>query len=360
MNADKSVMRPLVKPWPQRLFLLAGGVCLSVYGLSLLTAADDFETGEIITIDQQSQPGGLAALPSVPEGLPAERVALGRDLFGDRRLSLDRSVSCASCHDLTRSGADTRAFSVGIAGRLGEANAPTVFNASLNFRQFWNGRAATLKDQVSHPLTNAKEMGMTWAEAASRLNGDDIMRRRFLKAYGAKADADNVADAIAAFEKTLLTPGSAFDRYLEGEKDALSAGQLRGFEKFKSLGCIACHQGVNLGGNMYQTFGIMGDYFKDRGRSFPSDLGRFAVTGRAEDMHVFRVPSLRNVELTAPYFHDGQTSRLQDAVKTMAKYQLGLTLREGDVSDLTEFLKSLTGQLPATASPRRPADETSH
>jgi cytochrome c peroxidase len=189
-------------------------------------------------------------------------------------------------------------------------------------------------------------MGAKWAEAVGRLAGEADYRTRFSKLFSDGITAANVKAAIAAFERTLLTPNSRFDRWLKGDAGALTAAELRGYELFKQVGCIACHQGRNVGGNMFQRFGVMGDYFRDRGEVKKADWGRFNVTGEEVDRFVFKVPSLRNIEHTAPYFHDGSAKTLPDAVRTMARYQLGRQLPDADIESLVAFLKTLSGELP--------------
>ena len=291
----------------------------------------------------------LQALPERP-GPDRRLVALGRKLFDERRLSADGSVACASCHDLKQGGDDGRARSLGIGGRSGLVNAPSVFNASLNFALFWDGRASTLEEQIDGPVTNPDEMGSTWSDVVSKLGSDPEYKQGFADAFADGITAENVRRSIAAYERTLLTHGSPFDRWLNGESAALSPAQKTGYELFKAVGCIACHQGRNVGGNMFQRFGVLGDYFKDRGNVSKADYGRFNVTKIETDRFVFRVPSLRNVEHTAPYFHDGSAKTLTQAVQIMAKYQLGRALSEEQVALLVEFLKSLSGQLPDSVS----------
>jgi cytochrome c peroxidase len=285
----------------------------------------------------------IQPIPPAPR-LDARRVALGERLFFDKRLSKDDSVACASCHDLSRGGVDGRRVSVGIGGALGGINAPTVFNSSLNFRQFWNGRAASLEEQAGGPIQDAKEMGSTWADVLPKLRQDSAMVDAFDAAYPDGLQPHNIRDAIATFERTLTTPNSRMDRYLKGDKTALSAEELRGYGLFKSYGCVACHQGVNVGGNMFQAFGVMGDYFGKRGNPTPADIGRYAVTKDDADRHVFKVPSLRNVALTAPYFHDGSAATLSDAVDVMFQYQLGRSASREDKDLIVKFLHTLTGE----------------
>ncbi|TPV94618.1 MAG: c-type cytochrome [Myxococcales bacterium FL481] len=264
-------------------------------------------------------------------------------------LSRDRSVACASCHDLAAGGDDGQVRSYGVDGRLGSINAPTVFNAALNPVQFWDGRAPSLEAQVNGPIHHPAEMDSDWDTVVSRLTQDAEYQRTFAEVYPDGVTAENVASAIAEFERTLITPNSPFDRFLRGEHGAITAPARRGWSLFREIGCASCHQGRNVGGNMFQVFGVLGDYFAERGDIQPADLGRYNVTGRDRDRHVFRVPSLRNVALTAPYFHDGRTSSLAAAVAIMGKYQLGRELEAEDVGDLVAFLNSLTGVLPSAA-----------
>lgn len=273
------------------------------------------------------------------------RVSIGRRLFQDTRLSANARVSCASCHNLAKGGADGRVRSVGFNGQLTAVNAPSVLNAALNFRQFWNGRAASLEEQVDAVVQNPTEMGSKWAEVVTRISDDPAYQRAFAASYGDGVTRANIENALATYERTLTTPNSPFDRYLRGDANAISAEQKAGYLKFKRYGCIACHQGVNVGGNMFQKFGVMGDYFANRGRPTDADLGRYLVTQDEADRHVFKVPGLRNVALTAPYFHDGSAATLGEAVDVMFKYQLGRLASTADKSQIVQFLNSLTGQL---------------
>lgn len=276
--------------------------------------------------------------------LDPKRVALGEKLFHDKRLSRDNSLSCASCHDLNQGGVDGRATSVGIGGAIGPINAPTVFNSSLNFRQFWDGRASSLEEQAAGPVHNPKEMGSSWPEVLGKLSKDAELVAQFKDTYPDGLQAKNIQDGISTFERSLLTPNSRFDKYLQGNKTALSDAELKGYGLFKKYGCVACHQGVAVGGNMFQTFGVMGDYFGNRGAATDADLGRYNVTKKEADKHSFKVPSLRNVALTAPYFHDGSAKTLNDAVAVMFKYQLGRTASQQDQDLIVKFLRTLTGE----------------
>ena len=292
-------------------------------------------------------------LPPVPD-LPPEKVALGKALFLDPRLSHDNTIACASCHDLLTAGHDKRRYSVGVGGAVGGVNAPSVFNAALSFVQFWDGRAASLEEQAAGPVHNPLEMASDWKEVLAKLNADNALVSRFELVYRQRPTAENVVDAIATFERTLLTVNSPFDRYLRGDEQAIDADAKAGFRLFKAVGCASCHQGANFGGNMFQRFGVMLDYAQGRPDGKPpteADLGRFNVTHREEDRFVFKVPGLRNVALTAPYFHDGSVTRLEDAVAVMGKSQLGRELSADEIRRLVAFLRTLTGERPATAAP---------
>ena len=288
----------------------------------------------------------LRPLPELPP-LQPQRVALGGRLFADTRLSVDDSVACISCHRFDLGGADGLPVSIGIFGREGGINAPSVFNSSLNFVQFWDGRALTLQEQAAGPIHNPLEMGASWSLVIDRLNADESMRAAFRLAYADGLTAANIADAIASFEQSLLTPDAPFDRYLRGDETALDELARTGYQRFRDFGCISCHQGVLLGGNMFQKFGVLGDYFADRPLT-EADLGRYHVTAREEDRHVFKVPGLRNVALTAPYFHDASAPTLEVAVAIMGRYQLGRDLAAEDVKAIVAFLESLTGRIPST------------
>jgi cytochrome c peroxidase len=281
--------------------------------------------------------------------LNAQKVALGQKLFHDKRLSRDGTVSCASCHNLRAGGDDGRTVSAGIDGALGNINAPTVFNSGFNFVQFWDGRASTLEDQIDDPINHPKEMGANWPAIETRLRGVPQYVEHFDSLYRDGITARNIKDAIATFERSLITPNSRFDRYLNGDHAAITQDELAGYANFKSFGCVSCHQGVNVGGNMYQAFGIMLSRRDADTAVKRVDLGRFNVTGREEDKYVFKVPSLRNIALTAPYFHDGLGPDLPAAVRVMAKLQLGQQLTEHQVSAIVAFLHTLTGDMPITA-----------
>lgn len=291
----------------------------------------------------QAEP--VAPLPApVPDPFP-ERSALGKLLFHETALSSDNSISCASCHVLELAATDGRPQAVGVGGAIGTRNTPSIFNSSLNVAQFWDGRAATLAEQIDSPLHNPMEMASNWPLVIQRLSADSRYRELFARAYPAGITKDTVTDALVHYQQTLISPDAPFDRYLRGDLNAIDAEAIEGYHRFKTYGCASCHQGINIGGNMFQVFGIMGDYFAERGDRITLDPGRYSVTGKQADRYVFKVPSLRNVALTAPYFHDGSVARLEDAVHIMGRYQLGRRLTEEDIRLIVSFLNTLTGTL---------------
>lgn len=276
--------------------------------------------------------------------LPEQKVELGEKLFHDPQLSHNNTISCASCHNLNTGGADRRTRSVGINGAEGVINTPTVFNSGFNFKQFWDGRAETLEDQIDGPIQSPHEMGSHWAEIIDKLSQSPYYVSTFQALYPEGIQIYTIKDAIATFERSLYTPNARFDQFLCGDNNALTPEEKAGYSLFKTYGCISCHQGINIGGNMFQKFGIMGDYFAERRTLTQADLGRFNVTQEKRDRHVFKVPSLRNIALTPPYFHDGSAERLEDAVIAMAKYQLGRQLSTKEVDLIVKFLQTLTGE----------------
>ena len=278
-----------------------------------------------------------------------EKVLLGRSLYFDTALSGDGTVSCATCHSLDHGGAEPRKTSTGIKGQVGPINSPTVLNSSYNFVQFWDGRAKDLQEQAAGPVENPIEMGAKWPEVVETLKQDEKYAATFAKLYQDGVTKANATDAIAEYEKSLITP-SRFDAYLKGDATAITDAEKKGYATFKEVGCTACHTGVLAGGTMFQKMGLVSDYFKDRGTEITeADLGRFNVTKKPEDKHFFKVPTLRNVELTPPYLHDGSRATLEETVKLMGKYQLGRDLSDAQVNSIVTFLKSLTGELPAHA-----------
>ena len=273
----------------------------------------------------------------------AEKVVLGRDLFHDPRLSRDDTISCASCHDLANGGADGRKVSIGIEGQAGLINSPTVFNAGLNFKQFWDGRAATLEQQIDDPVQSPLEMGSLWPDVVAKLYQDHEYPRRFKALYPDGITRNSIRNALAEFMHSLVTPNSRFDRWLKGEEDAIDRVEKHGYALFKYYGCASCHQGANVGGNMFQVFGVLNEYFKRRGNITEADLGRYNITGNPADRHAFKVPSLRMAAHTAPYLHDGSAATLRDAVDAMFRFQLGRDAPDEDKEAIVAFIKTLAG-----------------
>lgn len=275
----------------------------------------------------------------------ADKAELGKVLYHDTRLSGDNSVSCASCHSLDTGGVDRLVTSVGIHGQVGGINAPTVFNAVYNKLQFWDGRAADLQDQAGGPPFNPIEMGsMDWDEIVDKLSQDPEMVAMFKKVYSGEINGNNITDAIAEFEKTLTTPNSRFDQYMMGDTQALDSHEKYGLMLFKKYDCQTCHAGEAMGGETFETMGMKADYFAERGTDMTdADLGRYNFTGNKEDKHKFKVPTLRNIELTPPYFHDGHADTLEKAIYDMGKYQVGVEMSDEEVDAIKAFLKTLTG-----------------
>nr|WP_243479982.1 cytochrome-c peroxidase [Orrella daihaiensis] len=277
-------------------------------------------------------------------------VKLGAMLFFDPRLSKSGFISCNSCHNLSRGGSDNLKTSIGDKWQEGPINSPTVLNSSLNVAQFWDGRAADLKEQAGGPIANPGEMAFTHELAVEMLQSVPGYTVEFRKAFGTdKINIDMVTDAIAAFEETLVTPHSKFDKWLAGDDDALTPTELRGWDLFKTSGCVACHNGAALGGNSFQKMGLVEPY-----HTTAAAEGRSAVTGKDADRFNFKVPTLRNVELTYPYFHDGGADTLVEAVDIMGRLQLGKKFTPDENAAIVAFLKTLTGEQPRIIVPILP------
>jgi cytochrome c peroxidase len=274
------------------------------------------------------------------------KAELGFELFHDTRLSVDNTVSCASCHDLATAGVDNHQYSHGVNDLMGGVNAPTVFNAVYNFVQFWDGRAATLAAQAAGPPVNPVEMASpSFDMIVAKLKDDKKFAKRFEAVYPDGISEANLTDAIEHFERTLLTPGSRFDKWLMGDDAAITAEELEGYELFKTYDCATCHAGQNLGGLSYELMGLRRHYFAERGLELTEeDNGRYKETKQERDRHRFKVPGLRNVEHTWPYYHDGTRHTLEEAVSDMGKYQSGVELTQAEVDKITAFLKTLTGE----------------
>ena len=310
----------------------------------------DWVKGERVAMYNDGLPEDKAAEPVRPIDLTAEvdqeKVALGFALFHDTRLSVDNTVSCASCHDLSTAGVDNHQYSHGVDDQVGGVNAPTVYNAVYNFVQFWDGRAKTLADQAAGPPLNPIEMASTsFDEIIAKLQADKPFAKAFTAVYPDGLTEANITDAIEEFERTLITPNSRFDKWLRGDNEAITADELAGYELFKKYDCATCHVGPNLGGQSYELMGLRRHYFADRGLELTvEDNGRFKETQLERDRHRFKVPGLRNVEHTWPYYHDGTRETLEDAVRDMGTYQSGVELTSLEVDQITSFLKTLTGE----------------
>ena len=280
-----------------------------------------------------------------------DRAALGELLFSDVRLSRSGKYSCATCHPLDRGGTDGLQLATIVPEGAPPRNTPTIFNAALNASFNWDGATDTLERHTASVVERL--MGIEWAELVARLQSTSEYSRRFALVYSENVSRQNVIDAIVSYERTLITPDAPLDRYLLGDQNALSRDAVEGYRRFRAYGCASCHQGVNAGGNLYARFGIF-----DTVRllaPLTDDPGRARITHNPRDKQVFRVPSLRNVEVTAPYFHDGRTETLDDAVRVMGRHQLGREMGTEDVRTLVAFLRSLTGEYrgrPLTSSAR--------
>lgn len=287
----------------------------------------------------------------------ADKVELGRILYHDPRLSSTGTVACASCHNTMLGGEDNRPIAMGVHGQTGGRSAPTVWNAAFNEVQFWDGRAASLEDQAAGPVTNPIEMGMkSWNDVVARLKTIDGYQELFTKAFGKDSiSKDNATKAIAAYERTLITPNSPFDKYVQGDQSAMTAQQVNGMNKFESLGCKGCHSGPAFNGpGTYMKFPMISNGYFEAKYHFSKDVGREEATGNKADAHLWKVPTLRNIALTAPYFHNGSVKTLDKAVQVMGKLQLGKDLSEQDVADIVAFLNALTGEFPKQKMPSLP------
>ncbi len=291
--------------------------------------------------------GAVQPVPKV-EGVNPAMAILGDRLFHDTRLSGDGTISCATCHDLAKGGTDQLQFSKGIRDQVGGINSPTVYNAVFALRQFWDGRAADLKEQAGGPVTNPIEMDAKWPAVIAKLEQDQGYMTAFKALFSDGIRAENIQTAIAAFEQTLVTQNAKFDKYLRGDEAALNADEKEGYHLFKENGCATCHVGQALGGRSFEYMGLRNDYFSDRGAVKEPDQGRFNFTKDEGDRHKFKVPTLRNLSVTHPYFHDGSTLDMKEAVRTMAEYQSDVVLDDGEVDKIVAFLNTLNGEYKGT------------
>ena len=330
---------------------------ISLLALGCWLAGPAMAQDDVMTQAKQQ----FQAIPTVPPELPgnppsAAKVELGKMLYFDPRLSASHTISCSSCHSIGLGGADAESTSIGHRWQHGGRNAPTVFNAVFNKAQFWDGRAKDLEEQAGGPMVNPLEMASPPAHVVEQLNGIPGYADAFAKAFPGESNPVTLANAqkaIAVFEATLITPNAPFDRFIDGDANALSAAQKQGLALFMDKGCAACHNGVNVGGGMYAPFGVV----EKPGADIlpPGDKGRFMVTKTPSDEYVFKVPTLRNIALTAPYFHTGQVWDLRQAVAIMGTSQLGVQLTDDEIDKITAFLGSLTGDQPKVTFPILPA-----
>jgi cytochrome c peroxidase len=309
-------------------------ICALIFGSLQFSPAPSRSSDQLL---ESTSTTAKEPVTPIPEAVTADplKVRLGERLFGDTRLSHDNSRSCSSCHDLGANGAGRNSHDTGLDGSELPLNTLTIFNAALNFRFSWEGKFRTLESDALASLESPRIMGSSSSEVLEKLKADPAVRREFAAAYGRGPDIANVLDAIATFERTLVTPGSRFDQWLAGDATALSEDELNGYRLFKSMGCVSCHQGVNIGGNLFQRHGI----FRPLAAPLPE---------------ILRVPSLRNVATTPPYFHDGSAPTLDDAVRKMAAAQLSSALTDQQVSAIVAYLQTLTGQyrgVPVGAAP---------
>ena len=320
-------------------------VCFAVFAACLSSA--------VWTAAQRSEP-----IQPIKPATAANRpmVELGKRLFFDPRLSKSGFISCNSCHNLSMGGSDNLKSSIGHNWQQGPINSPTVLNSSMNVAQFWDGRANTLKEQAAGPIANPGEMAFTHELAVKVIASIPQYASEFEAVFGTPGvDIDRVTTAIAAFEETLVTPNSRFDKWLAGDDKALNAEEAEGYRLFKTSNCVICHNGPAAGGASFQKMGVVEPYVTDN----PAP-GRAGVTQKDADRFMFKVPTLRNVELTYPYFHDGAADTLAQAVEVMGRVQLGRRFTDAENARVVAFLKTLTGDQPAFALPRLPpsADET--
>lgn len=276
--------------------------------------------------------------------LDQKKIALGERLFNDPRLSHSNQMPCAQCHQLAQGGDDGLPRSITNTGEPDTINSPTIFNSGFNFRQTWRGAFKTLEAQAEGDLKNAMHGATNWQELLPKLSRDKDYVKTFNNIYPQGIVRETVLDAIATYDKSLITPNSRFDQYLRGNDNALSYYEMYGYRLFKYYGCIACHQGINAGGNVFQKFGLFDNYFEHRGNITKADYGLMNVTGNEKDKFVFKVPSLRNIAVTGPYLHDGSIDELKDVISIMARFQLGVDIPDEHISNIEKFLHTLTGE----------------
>jgi cytochrome c peroxidase len=333
--------------WPRILRPLLTLIVALAIGLGLAiglkpSSATPIPPSIALIVNATQAPAPIQPLPQLKVLRPPV-IRLGAQLFNDPILSHDRGSSCASCHQFNQGGADGLPQSIGNQGVPLTLNSPTVFNSGLNSAQFWDGHADSLEAQIDGPIHDSREFATDWPTVIRRLKAQPDYAQAFQTIYPGRGISEaTIKDAIANFERSLLTP-SRFDQFLQG-KATLTPTEKAGYKAFQDYGCVACHQGMNVGGNLYQRLGLIKPYYTAQNPAKPADQGRMAVTHDKLDQYMFKVPSLRNVTLTAPYFHDGQIKTLAAAIRIMAEYQLGRPIPEADIDHIIAFLKTLEGQ----------------
>jgi len=273
-----------------------------------------------------------------------KKAQLGELLFFDTRLSGSKQLACSSCHQLDAGGDDNVAKGISTINGQHIINTPSIFNAQFNFRQNWDGSVKTLEQQIDMVVISQHEFDNNWTDVTLTLAKDPELSQKFYSVYKGGITKTNIINALVEFQKTLITPNSRFDQYLRKQDITLSENELKGYKVFKELGCISCHQGVNVGGNLYQKFGVFYNYIAERGDIKKTDYGRMNITNRQMDAFVFKVPSLRNIAITAPYLHDGSAETIEEAISIMGKTQLGRNLSTNEVYLIKSFLYTLTGE----------------
>ncbi len=340
----------------RRILFLGVAASLTLTGWAVAQSAPAGVDAKKMLAEAKKHFAPLPAAPAAPDAAAKARVTLGRRLFFENRVSQDGNVSCGHCHQGDLAASDGLPKAIGVFGKVNPRNAPSIFNASLQFKQHWRGDRESLEEQAEKSPTGAATYGNPdFAAVKAKLEAIPGYVPAFAAAFPGESDPvtmKNWGAAIAAFERTLLTPGR-FDAFLGGDLKALTPAELAGLKKFVDLGCASCHNGAGLGGNSFKKFGVTEDYWKETGSATP-DKGRADVTKNDADLYVFKVAQLRNVAKTAPYFHDGSVAELPRAVQIMAKVQLGQELKQEDVADIVAFLGALTGPIPADYAPLAP------
>ena len=318
-------------------------IFLAISTITPVQAANKYIQNHIIS-DKPQKSRLISPIPKKILGLNPKKVSLGKQLFTDTRLS-QSGFSCTTCHSLSHYGIDQLETPVTTMKTRGIWNTPSIFNLVFQDSYMWNGRLNTLEEQILDVMSNKAHMNGNWKSTVHQLSNDANLKSQFTSIYKNGITQSNIIDALVNFEKSLITPNAPFDRYLQGDDNAISDDQKSGFILFNEYGCIACHQGTNIGGGLRAKLGIFVSPF-DSDNILERDLGLEAVTKNIKDRHIFRVASLRNVAKTAPYFHHGQVKSLESAVKKMAKYQLNRDIPDADTKLIVAFLQSLTGELP--------------